>query len=222
MTIRAIAWDVDGTLVDSEPLHLRSLQHVCAAYSVDIADLPDETFVGLHILDVWAVLQPRFSGQVTRADWLDLLNAYFVTNAATVASTPGAFEVVAHFASVGILQCAVSNSNRVVVNANLEAADLSQFMMFTISLDDVVRGKPDPEPYRRALSALGSSPQETLAVEDSETGLTAATAAGMVTVAYGSAVATSANARYHIRDLGELKDIFPLPSAMLEGVLNAP
>ena len=122
MTIHAIAWDVDGTLVDSEPLHLRSLQHVCAIYDVEIADLPDAAFIGVHILDVWTALAPRFGGRVTRADWLDLLNAHFVTNAATVATMPGAFEVVAHFAATGVRQGAVSNSNRAVVDANLRAA----------------------------------------------------------------------------------------------------
>lgn len=209
MTIRAIAWDVDGTLVDSEPLHLRSLLHVCAAHDVDISDLPDETFVGLHILDVWKELGPRFGGRVSRADWLDRLNAHFVANASTVATTPGAGEVVAHFAQTGLSQCAVSNSHRAVVDANLEAAGLARFMMATVSLDDVVHGKPDPEPYHRALSALGVEPGQAVAVEDSETGLSAAAAAGLVTVAYGPAVAASTNAQFHIGDLCELRELFP-------------
>ena len=55
--IGAVAWDIDGTLVDSEPLHLKSLILVCEKYDVDISDLPNEYFIGVNLHGVWKALQ---------------------------------------------------------------------------------------------------------------------------------------------------------------------
>jgi beta-phosphoglucomutase-like phosphatase (HAD superfamily) len=59
MTIRAVAWDVDGTLVDSEPLHHQALLEACRNWSVDIADITDDTFRGVHMGDVWRAIAAR-------------------------------------------------------------------------------------------------------------------------------------------------------------------
>ena len=54
---RAVAWDVDGTLIDSEGLHQRSLIEAGAEFGVDLSDLPDEAFRGVHMRDVWTALK---------------------------------------------------------------------------------------------------------------------------------------------------------------------
>lgn len=59
MTIRAVAWDVDGTLVDSEPLHHQALLEACRNWNVDIADITDDTFRGVHMGDVWRAIAAR-------------------------------------------------------------------------------------------------------------------------------------------------------------------
>ena len=60
--IKAVAWDIDGTLVDSEPLHLKSLILVCKKYNVDISDLPNEYFIGVNLHGVWEALQKQKNG----------------------------------------------------------------------------------------------------------------------------------------------------------------
>ena len=56
----AVAWDVDGTLVDSEPLHLQALKAVCRAHGVDLSDFGPTPFVGVAAPQVWQALEPRF------------------------------------------------------------------------------------------------------------------------------------------------------------------
>ncbi len=177
--IKAIAWDIDGTLVDSEPLHLAALEDVCKAYAVDIADLDDTHFVGVHIGDVWEELRPRFPAHVSFADWSQQLNAAYTKNSDQLVEIAGAKAVIQTLAANKLCQVAVSNSNRRVVDANLDAIGVSEFMAFTISLDDVCEGKPDPFPYRLACAKLGLNSTEVLAVEDSATGAASAIAAGM-------------------------------------------
>ena len=81
---RAVAWDIDGTLVDSEPLHQRALQQTCAALGVDLSDLADDTFRGIHMHDVWEALKPRFPESVSRDAWLAAVERFYVEHASEV------------------------------------------------------------------------------------------------------------------------------------------
>lgn len=175
--LAAIAWDVDGTLVDSEPLHHRALMAVSARYGVTIAP-DDERFVGVAMDDVWDSLRPRYPAGTDRAIWLDEIGAAFVAGSAGLRPVRGAIAAMRAARRSGLRQCCVSNSARPVVDANLAAIGAAAFIQFSISRDDVAAGKPDPEPYRAACRRLALPAAAVLAVEDSETGAAAARAAG--------------------------------------------
>ena len=83
--------------------------------------------------------------------------------------TPGALEAVRALAALGVAQACVSNSGRAIVDANLDALGIRPTMAFSISLDDVSAGKPDPEPYREAARRF-ALPGGVAAVEDSGAG----------------------------------------------------
>ncbi len=87
-------------------------------------------------------------------------------------------------AARGVAQACVSNSGRTIVDANIEALGIGKIIAFSISLDDVSSGKPDPEPYREAARRLGAEPQAVVAVEDSGAGARSARAAGLYVVGY--------------------------------------
>lgn len=177
--LRAVAWDVDGTLVDSEPLHLRALLAASRGFAVDLSDLRDDAFRGVHMPDVWRALRSRMPADLQEAVWLDAITAHYIGDRATLRPLPGAVETITASAARGIPQACVSNSHRAVVNANLDAIGITRFMAFTIALDDVSAGKPDPEPYAAAARLFGLAPHEVLAVEDSVAGMTSAVAAGL-------------------------------------------
>lgn len=204
--IKAIAWDIDGTLVDSEPLHLFALKQVCLAHGVDISDLDDTHFVGVHIGNVWRALQPRFPAALSFAAWSAQINRAFSDNADRLVEIEGAAAVVAGLAEKGLRQVAVSNSNRAVVDANLRAVGVAELMEFSLSLDDVCEGKPDPFPYRLACYRLGLDPGEVMAVEDSATGAASARAAGLP-VAFLHAEGTPEAPELAISTLAELADL---------------
>src|SRR5450432_1446349 len=151
MTIfRAVAWDIDGTLIDSEPLHQRGLVAASADLGVDLSDLDPEAFRGVHARDIWK------AG----------IESYYVAHAAELEPNPGAIEAMRELAARGVAQACVSNSGRTIVDANIEALGIGKIIAFSLSLDDVSSGKPDPEPFREAARRLGVAPQATVAVED--------------------------------------------------------
>lgn len=184
--IRAVAWDVDGTLVDSEPRHHRALLAASRAMGVDLSDLPDQAFRGIHMLDVWKILRSRYPAELRVETWLSAINDEYVWDREPMAAMPGAVETIRLLAEHGIPQICVSNSSRSIVAANVEALGISQHLAGLITLDDVAAGKPDPEPYLAASRVLGLDPEQILAVEDSETGLASARAAGLLAVHYDS------------------------------------
>ena len=204
MTIRAVAWDVDGTLVDSEPLHLRALLATCADYGVDISDLPDDRFVGVNLFGVWEALKDRFPWSLSRERWIIVLNEHYSRNADSLRPIPGAAETVRALAERGIPQAAVSNSNRVVVDANLKALGVADLMRFSLSLDDVPAGKPDPAPYRMVAERLGLAPSHVLSIEDSPSGIASARAAGVVSVGFAASPVDVGDADRTIKTLDEV------------------
>lgn len=185
MSIRAIAWDVDGTLVDSEPLHHRALLAGSAAFGVDLSDLPDEAFRGVHMGEVWKILRSRLPETLEEAEWLAAIENHYVGHRHEIRIIAEAIETIRWVAEMGLQQVCVSNSGRVIVDANLDAMGVTTHIAFSISLDDVLRGKPDPWPYSHACRRLGIAPSNVLAVEDSLTGITSAVAAGLPCAALG-------------------------------------
>ncbi len=201
--IRAVAWDIDGTLVDSEPRHHRALLAASLGLGVSLGDLPDQAFRGVHMLDVWDALRPRYPAGLERDIWLDAINAAYARDAEPFVPIAGAVEAIRALSAAGLRQVCVSNSNRVIVDANIAALQIGGFVLGSISLDDVRKGKPDPEPYIRACGMLGLPPEAVAAVEDSATGIASAKAAGLVVVAFGSDVA-SENGAIGTPDLADI------------------
>lgn len=216
MKIGAIAWDIDGTLVDSEPLHQEALNAVCHGLGIDMSDLHDDRFRGIHMHDVWLMLRERMPAGVTEESWGTDIVDYYIARARTLKPLPGVLDLVRRFAANGIKQACVSNSGRRVVDANLAGLGLQSFFAFSISLDDVAKGKPDPEPYATACRRLGVLPAQVLAVEDSLTGFASAKAAGLVTAFHSFGGDGPDDADIVFADMRVLGDfvLAPVPSAI--------
>ena len=204
MTIRAVAWDVDGTLVDSEPLHHEALIAACRNWNVDISDIAGDAFRGVHMGDVWRALAPRMPAAAKERDWVKANDDFYVEHRLMLKPMPRAIETVTALAAAGVRQICVSNAGRLLLDANIDALGLGSIMDFTLSLDDVTNGKPHPEPYASGCARLGFRPDQMAAVEDSETGCRAARAAGLLVVAYDHLGEPITHADHVIRDLAKL------------------
>lgn len=188
----AVAWDIDGTLVDSEPLHHRALVAASQEFGTNLCDLPDMAFRGIHMGNVWLMLRDRLPPTLQEADWIDAINRHYVAGRNSLLAIPGAVDVVRDLHLMGISQVCVSNSCRAIVDANLDALAITSCFDFSISLDDASEGKPSPVPYRMAVERLNLAPETVVAVEDSNTGVRSAQKAGL----YAVFLRTAENAGY--------------------------
>ena len=176
---KAVAWDIDGTLVDSEPLHHRALVATCGEHGLDLRSLPETAFVGVHLGDVWLQLRGDLPETLGEADFHNRIDHHYAAGAGVLDAIAGAVETIRALDAMGVAQVCASNSARTVVDANLAAIGVTALMRGSISYDDVTAGKPAPEPYLRAARLIAVDPGDILAVEDSLTGVRAARAAGM-------------------------------------------
>ena len=182
--IKAVIWDIDGTLIDSEPHHLKTLIEVSRDCGADLDGVDERTFLGLHTALIWEALNRRRTLQVSEAEWRARMLDYYVVNAGNLMPRPGAPDLVARAAERNLRQAAVSNSGRAVIAANLARLPGAERLEFAISREDVANPKPAPDSYALACSRLGLDPGACLAVEDSPAGVTAAKGAGMLAVAW--------------------------------------
>jgi HAD superfamily hydrolase (TIGR01509 family) len=178
--IKAIFWDIDGTLVNTENFHYSHVAKVCGEKGL-ILD-PVET-VGMCNFDVWqhSKVYNFFSSY---EEWVDLISRGYDKEISPASIREGIPEVLEYFYEKGIRQIAVSNGNRFAVEVNLKNTDLLKFFEHTISCDDVSQAKPHPEPYLKALEYSKLNPEEAVAIEDTPIGLQSAKQAGVLAVAF--------------------------------------
>lgn len=182
--IKAVFWDIDGTLIDSEELHYQVIVDWCKEKGYSLKKEDNDALLGKSNVEKYQILSTIFAFD---ADLGSFKNAIARRYCDTVTKELQRHEPVAIFreiAKAGIPQACVSNGDMVVVRANLEVLGLSDLVTFGISGDDVQNGKPDPEPYLLAAKKLAVAPVDCLVVEDSLVGVAAGGAAGMTVVAW--------------------------------------
>ena len=182
MMPKAVFWDMDGTLTDSEPLHEAAL--MAALRSVGIAPPADlhERVLGISAWPVYEMLRDDFGLDLPFDDWIMRKYEHYWPMVQGLQPRPGAIEIFNELRDCGVVQAVVSNSDRLVVDANLRAVGLLYPGMKTVSRNDVRDGKPHPEPFLRAAWLAGVEPDQAVAIDDSWTGASAGLAAGMKTI----------------------------------------
>jgi sugar-phosphatase len=189
MTPAALLLDLDGTLVDSEPVHRAAYRAFFAARGWAMPDL--SLFTGRRAEDVFAAEPGPWVGEDLAALAREV--AALIDPVAVPGPLPGAAALLAaaarHRVPVAVVTSAGPDWVRRSATGSLAAlADVD----FVVTADDVVDGKPDPTGYELACKRLGVVAGDTLAVEDSPAGVRAATAAG---VGHVVAVTTTHDAR---------------------------
>lgn len=179
----AVLWDMDGTLIDSEPYWLMSESRLASDYGASWTEENGHELIGKSLYDSSALLKDRLSiRDLSVQQVIDRLTDEVVASIRDrLPWRPGALELLMDLKQNGIKTALVTMSMRRMALAVVEQIPFHAFDV-VIAGDDVVRGKPDPEPYLKAAEALGVSPTECVAFEDSRTGLASAEAAGTLAI----------------------------------------
>jgi HAD superfamily hydrolase (TIGR01509 family) len=179
MAPRAVFFDFNGTLSDDEAIVCSIFQELFAERGRPLArDTYFSSLAGHSDPEIVRTWLGRDDAAVVAAK-VERYRARVADGSTVSEDAREAVRVAAAAATVGV----VSGATRAEIAPALEAAGLSGLVAATVTVDDVERGKPDPESYLRALELLGEAAADAVAFEDSEAGVGAAKAAGIRCVA---------------------------------------
>jgi HAD superfamily hydrolase (TIGR01509 family) len=179
--VRAVLFDLDGTLVDSEMYTDQAISAVVGKFGLTNFVLPTSETRGRTWEYVARAVRARTNIDASVADLAAAMLAFWATAAADVNPIPGAPQAIRAAAERQLKLGVVSSSPRFLIDSFIEKLGVSDCIpaIARIGGDGVRSTKPDPEGYLLAARALEVDPGETLVFEDSRAGLLAAQAAGM-------------------------------------------
>jgi HAD superfamily hydrolase (TIGR01509 family) len=184
MTLDAVLWDMDGTLVDTEPVWWRAEIDTITGLGGRWTEEDCKTLVGSDLaaaVEVWMARLP--DGAISRADLAAEVHGEVLRGLkAGVRFQPGALELLDALNAAGVPCALVSASYRSMVDAVLSHCPPDVFAV-SVAGDEVSRGKPDPEPYLTAARLLGTEPARCVVLEDSPPGAASGNASGALVVA---------------------------------------
>ena len=176
---KAVLWDMDGTLVDSEPYWLLSESALAEDYGKVWTQESGNYLIGKSLYESSAFLKDHLDiKDLSAQQIIDRLTDSVLSKLQhSLPWRPGALELLMELKQAGVKTALVTMSLRRMALAVAEAIPFQAFDV-VVAGDDVTHGKPHPEPYEKAAALLGFKPSECIAIEDSTTGLRSAEAAG--------------------------------------------
>lgn len=187
----AVLWDMDGTLLDTEPIWDVAMERLANRHGIEMTDSLRDATLGNSTVEaltkVFDAAKVPESGRDFEAEEAWMVEYVIGLFAAELPWRPGAREALDLIAAADIPMLVVTNTQREVADIALETIGKHRFIA-TVCGDEVADGKPAPDIYLRAAEIAGARPHDCLAVEDSPTGSAASHAAGIPTLVVPSAV----------------------------------
>lgn len=177
----AVLWDMDGTLVDTEPYWMAAETELMAVHGLEWTHEQAMLMVGNELTTSADIMRsfglPLATDEVVQT----LLRGVIERVRESIPFRPGAQELTGSLADAHVPMALVTMSYRPLAQAVVDGLPEGTFRTL-ITGDEVTKGKPDPEPYLKGASALDVAPSACIALEDSVPGMASAIAAGTLTV----------------------------------------
>lgn len=186
--IDAVIFDLDGLLIDSEPLQIRAWRDYLDTHGATLTDELLARMYGLRLADSARVVVEMLELDVTEDVVARDRDAIFLaTVPGNIEAQPGAIEIVTTLHEQGVPIALATSGHRRYVDLALESAGIPSLFTVEVTGDLVTRGKPDPETFLTAASLMEIAPERCLVLEDAPNGVRAAKAAGMTCIAIPNA-----------------------------------
>lgn len=211
LKIEAVIWDVDGTMVNSEPLHIAAWERALAELGFHFSDVSENiknTMAGKKpdaiaeemVHDLGLPLEPQ---KLLERKMLLFLNSV----SSDLKPMPGLEVSVPKISKRGFKQAIGTSMTRKYVTIILQKFGLEKYFSAVVTGEEVRKGKPDPETFLLAAEKLILSPERCVVIEDATNGVLAAKAAGSVCIAIKTSEGIPqdlSKADYVISDLREI------------------
>ncbi|MCM3749212.1 HAD family phosphatase [Paenibacillus pasadenensis] len=184
--MQAFLFDMDGVIIDSEPLHFATDIQTVAELGAVIDQEGLEPFVGMTNPEMWKSLRAQFGFTPSIAEIIEIQTKQKLAalHSSQLEPIEGIRDLIDSLRMLGIPAGVASSSPRSFIEAVLGKFGLIDSFSCIVSGEEVPRGKPAPDVYLEAARQLGISPEYCVVLEDSRNGLRAAKAAGMKAIGF--------------------------------------
>ncbi len=185
--LKAVIFDMDGVIVDSEPLHKQAYQKMFTDYQLTVSESLYESFTGQATLPICERLCEHFSLAVPPEELVAAKRKYFKALFESdngLSLIEGVLDRIQEYHQKGITLILASSASMPTINSVFKRFDLDPYFKAKFSGADLVASKPHPEIFIKAAAASGYSKAECMVIEDSTNGIKAAHSAGIFCVAF--------------------------------------
>jgi HAD superfamily hydrolase (TIGR01509 family) len=185
--IGTVIFDLDGVIVNSEPVHQRLESEMFSELNLEISKEDRKRIVGTSAVDMWKFIKREYEIDIDpdemllygRKKYWDILE-----NTDQVKLVPGIIDLLKELKRRNINLLIASSATSVTINKVVRIFNLNKWFAGIVGGDHVSNSKPDPEIFKKAAEMLGVDPSECMVIEDSTNGIKAAKAAGMMCLGY--------------------------------------
>ncbi|MGY8945850.1 MAG: HAD family hydrolase [Flavobacteriales bacterium] len=187
--LKAIVFDMDGVIVDSEPLHKKAYYKMFQDVNILVSNKLYESFTGQATLKICLSLCEGFNLKQAPNELVDLKRKHFkyiFENDFNFSLIDGVLDLIIDYNSNGLKLILASSASMVTINRVFKKFHLDSYFIAKLSGADLKESKPHPEIFIKATKASGFKKEECLVIEDSTNGIEAASAAGIYCVGFDS------------------------------------
>ncbi len=184
--IKAFIFDMDGVIMDSEPLHYESDRMIMRGFGIELSDEELNPYVGVGDLIMWTELKERYNLGLSIEELIKKQNAnkLRLLKAWDIETIEGIDSLLVNLKEKRIKIALASSSTRKFIGLALDKMGITQCFDVIVSGEEVVNGKPAPDIFLRAAELLKVEPRNCIVLEDSRNGVNAAKDAGMKCIGY--------------------------------------
>lgn len=187
--LKAVLFDMDGVIVDTEPLHRKAYHQMFDDVSIEVDTALYESFTGQSTINICKRLVEHF-GLSDSPEYLMGLKRkhykYLFTHDDELALIDGVINLIKDYHSNNVTMVVASSASMLGINQIFERFDLNQYFSAKFSGADLKQSKPHPEIFIKAAESTGFDRSECMVIEDSTNGIKAAHAAGVFCTAFKS------------------------------------
>lgn len=184
--LEAVIFDMDGVLIDSEPVHYESNKKIMQEFGYNLEYDYYKQFIGSTLTHMWEVIKKDYeiSNEISELNRMSEQYSNNIIKENGYIRVPGAAELVKMFNDNGIKLAVASSSSAYLIDKAVSYLGIKECFDVLVSGENIANPKPSPDIFLKAAESLGVDVGRCLVIEDSANGVKAAKAAGMACVGY--------------------------------------
>ncbi|MCF7561829.1 HAD family phosphatase [Sabulilitoribacter multivorans] len=187
--LKAVIFDMDGVIIDSEPMHIKAYNDMFNEVGIEVSTQLYESFTGQSTINICKRLCDHFKLKQTPEALVAIKRKHykqFFDSNSDLALIDGVFDLIKDYHSNGLKLVLGSSAAMTSINQIFDRFDLNSYFIAKFSGGDLKQSKPHPEIFIKSAQATGFKREECMVIEDSTNGILAAKAAGLFCVGYDS------------------------------------